>query len=70
MGGGKFFFEMNISLTFYHDLSWVRLAQSHFLGPKIAFTSCSYHRPDSLERGLSKSLPPESLWLRDQCRQS
>lgn len=35
----SFFFEMNISLTFYHDLSWAHLVQPHFLRPKIAFSN-------------------------------
>lgn len=54
----SFFFEMNISLTFYHDLSWAHLVQPHFLRPKIAFSCWSSLRPDCLERTLTKSLPP------------
>lgn len=57
--GGKFF-EMNISLIFYHNLSWGALPhfQPHFLGPKIVFSFWSSLRLDSLEKSLPKSLPP------------
>lgn len=57
---GRRFFEMNISLTFYCDLSRVRSVQPHLLGPKIAFSCWSFLRLESFfsEKGI---LPTHSL---------
>lgn len=57
---GKRFFEMNISLTFYRDLSQVRSVQPHLLGPKIVFSCWSFLRLDSFfsEKGI---LPTHGL---------